>query len=97
MALKSLSLPQNRENHAVARGSAPSVTRLSSNGLLNTGPKLDSFCAKTFTFGSIPISFSKTLVALMVAFTCADRIFKRLYGPHTKRANKSYRANKSLF
>ena len=27
-------------------GSAPSVTRLSSNGLFSMGPKLDNFCAK---------------------------------------------------
>ena len=97
MALKLLFLPQNRKNHPAAAGSAPSVTRLSSNGLFSTGPKLNNFCAKTFTFGSSPLSLSKTLVALLVAFTPADRFFKRLYWPHTKRANKRCRTYMSLF
>ena len=73
MALKSLFLLQNCKNHPAAGGSAPFSTRLSSNGLFSTGPKLDNFCAKKhFTFGSSPLSLSKTLVALLVAFTPAD-------------------------
>ena len=43
------------ENHPTAGGYAPFVTRLSSNALFSTGPKLDNFCAKTFSFG---LSFS---------------------------------------
>ena len=43
MALKSQFLPQNCKNRPGAEGSAPSVTRLSSNGLFSTGPKLDNF------------------------------------------------------
>ena len=31
-------------------GLSPSVTRLSSNGLFSTGPKLDNFCAKNIYF-----------------------------------------------
>ena len=46
MALKSLFLPRNCKNHSAAAGSVPSVTRLSSNGLFTTGPKLDNFCPK---------------------------------------------------
>ena len=98
MALKSLFLPKNRKNHPAAGGSASSVTRLSCIGLFSTGPKLDNFCAKkTYTVGSSPFSFSKTLVALLLAFTPADRFFKRLYGPLTKRANKSCWAYMYLF
>ena len=93
MALKSQFLPQNRP---AAGGSAPSVTRLSSNGLFSTGPKLDNFCAKNIPFGSRPLSLSKTLVALLVAFTPANIFFKRLYRPHAKRANKRCRAYLSL-
>ena len=52
-----------------------SETRLSCNGLFSTGPKLDNFCVKTFTFGLSPHSLSKTLVALLVAFTPADKFF----------------------
>ena len=37
-----------------AGGSAPSVTRLSCNGLFSLGPKSDNFSAKTFTLGSNP-------------------------------------------
>ena len=92
MALKLLFLPQNRKNHPAAGGSAPFVTRLSSNGLFRTGPKLDNLVQKTFTFGLSPLSLTKTLVELLVAFTPADRLFKRLFGPHAKRANKRCRA-----
>ena len=48
--IKSLFLLQNWKNHPAAWGSAPSVTRLSSNGLFSTGPKLDNFCAKNIYF-----------------------------------------------
>ena len=89
-AAKSLKSP-------AAKGSAPSETRMSCNGLISTGPKLDNFCAKNISFGSSPLSLRKTLVALLVAFTLLDRFFKRLYGPHTKRANKRCRAYMSLF
>ena len=43
-------LPQNCKNHAATGGSALAVTRLSSNGLFSTGPKLDNFCAKNIYF-----------------------------------------------
>ena len=40
------------------------------------------FVQKTFTFGSSPLSLCKTLVALLAAFTPANKIFKQLYlGP----------------
>ena len=68
-------------------GSAPSVTtHFSCNDLFSTGPKLDNFRARNIYFWFSLFSLSKTLVALLVAFTSADRFFKRLYGPHTKRA-----------
>ena len=41
---------QNRKNHPAAGGSAPAVTRLSSNDLFSTGPKLDNFRAKNIYF-----------------------------------------------
>ena len=97
MALKLQILPQNRKNRPAGGGSAPFVTRLSSNGLFSTGPKLDNFCAKNISFGSRPLSLSKALVVLLVAFTPADIFFKRLYRPHAKRANKRCRAYMSLF
>ena len=90
-------LPQNRTNHLAPWGSASSVTRFNCNGLLRTGPKLDNFLQKTFTWGANPLSLSKTVVALLVTFFPADRFFKRLYGPFTKRANKRCRAYMSLF
>ena len=82
MALKSQFLPQNCKNRPGAEGSAPYVTRLISNGLFSTGPKLDNFCAKNIPFGSRPFSLSKILVDFLVAFTPANKFFKRLYGPH---------------
>ena len=97
MALKSQFLPQNCKNYLGAEGSAPSVTRLSSNGLFSTGPKLDNFCAKNISFGLRPLSLSKILVDFLVAFTPANKFFKRLYGPHAKRPNKSCRAYMYLF
>ena len=63
----------------------PSVIRLSCISLFSTGPKLDNFCAKKFHFGLIHLPLSQILVALLVAFTAADRLFKQLYGPDTKR------------
>ena len=72
------------------------MVRLSGIGLVITGPKLDNFCAKKNNFW-FKLSFSKILVALLVAFTNADRFFKRLYGPQTKRANKHIRAYTALF
>ena len=81
MTLKLLFLPQNCKNYPAAGDSAPCVTRLSCNGLFSTRPKLDNFCAKNIYFGSNPLSLNKTLVAFMVAFTSADRFFKRLYWP----------------
>ena len=75
-ALKLLFLPQNyKKNCPAAGGFGPSVIRLSSISLFSTGPKLDSFCAKKFTFGSSPLALTKTLVALLVAFTTADKFF----------------------
>ena len=59
-------------------GLCPSVTRLICNGLFSTGPKWDNFCAKTFTFGSSPLSLSKTLVALLVAFHSRRQIFQAI-------------------
>ena len=97
MALKSHFLQQNRINRPGTGGCAPSVTSLSSNGLFSTGPKSDNFCAKNIPFGSRPLSLSKTLVMLLVAFTPADIFFKRLYRPHAKRANKRFRAYMSRF
>ena len=85
---------QNRKNHSAAGGSAPSVTRLSSNGFVQHGTYItvDSFCAKNIYFWFKPLSFSKTLVALLVAFTPADIFFKRLYRPNAKPSNKRCRA-----
>ena len=68
------------------------VTCLRSNGLFSTGPKLDNVWAKNIYFWFKPLFFSKTLVALLVAFTPADIFFKRLYRPHAKLANKRCRA-----
>ena len=95
--IKLLSLPKNRKNHPAAGGLAPSVTHLSCNGLFSTGPKLDNFCAKNIYFWFKLLFLSKTLVALLVAITPADRFFKRLYGPHTKGAIKRCRAYVCLF
>ena len=88
---------QNRKNHSAAGGSAPSVTRLRRNDLFSTLPKLDNFCAKNIYFWFKPLSLSKTLVTLLVAFIPADKFFKRLYWPHTKRANKRCWSYMSLF
>ena len=79
MALKSQFLPQNCKNRQGVKGSAPSVTRLSSNGLFSTGPKLDNFSAKNIPFGSRSLYLSKILVDFLVVFTPANKFFKRLY------------------
>ena len=52
---------------------------------------------KKFTFCSSPSFEAKSWFQLLVAFTPVDRFFKRLYGPHPKRANKRCRAYTSLF
>ena len=56
MALKLLSLPQNHKNRPAAGALRPSalcetVIHLSYISLFSTGPKLENFCAKNFTFG----------------------------------------------
>ena len=97
MALKSLFLLQNCKNPPAAGGSASSVTRLSCIGLFSTEPKLDNFLQRNIYFWFKPLSLSKTPISLRVAFTPANRFFKRLYGPHTKQANKRCRGYTSLF
>ena len=54
MALKSLFLPQSCKNQAAAGGSGPSGTRLNSNGLFSTEPKLENFCSKNIYFWLMP-------------------------------------------
>ena len=66
----------NHKNCPAAGGSAPSVTRLICISLFCTGSKLDRFCSKKFYFGSNPLVLIKILIALLVAFTAADRFFK---------------------
>ena len=57
---------------------ALSVIRLSCISLLSLEPKLDDICAKKFTFGSSPLSLSKILFALLVAFTPGDKIIQAI-------------------
>ena len=58
------------------------MIRLSCISLFSKEPKLDNFlCKKNVLLVHAPPR--KVLVALLVAFTTADRFFKRLYGPHT--------------
>ena len=93
-------MPQNHKKYLAAGGSALQasfVIRLSYINLFSTGPKLDYFLAKKMHWFKPPTSLSKILVALLVAFTAADRFFKRLYRPHTKRVKKRCRPYKSLF
>ena len=73
------------------------MIRLSCIGLFVTEPKLRLFWCKKFTFCSSLLSLRKSWFQLLVAFTPADRFFKRLYEQHTKRANKRCRAYTSLF
>ena len=87
MALKLQFLQQIGKNHPAAGGSATSVTRLNCNDLFSTGPKLNNFCPKKhLLLVQAALSLTKTLIALQVTFTPADKFFKRLYGQHTKRA-----------
>ena len=79
MALKLLFLPQNCKNHPTAGGSASSVTRLSCNVCSARDLNWTVFVQKTFACGLSPLSLSKTLVALLIAFTPGDRFFKQLY------------------
>ena len=100
MALKLLFLSQNYKNRPAAGDSDPRplfVTHLSGISLFSTGPKLENFWAKNFAFGSNPLPLSKIQVALLVAFTAADRFFERLCGPHTKGAKKRCGPYASLF
>ena len=93
-------LPQNHKNHSATGGSAPqapSVIRLSYIDLFSTGPKLDNFWAKKFTYGLSFLPLSKNLVALLAAFAASKRFFKRFFEPHTKRAKKRCRPDASLF
>ena len=48
-----------------------------------------TFVQKNFTFGLNPLPLSRILVALLVAFTAAERFFERLYGTHKKRCRLS--------
>ena len=91
MAGKLLFLPQNHKNHPAAGVSASLWETVELHQIVQHGPKIDNFCAKNFPFESSPFPFGKTLVALLVAFTAADRFFKRLYGSVTKRAEKRCR------
>ena len=75
----------------------PSVIRLSCISLFSTELKSANFLQKKVTFGSSYHLLSKILMALLVAFTAADRFFKRLYWPDMKRAKKRCGPYKSLF
>ena len=59
--------------------------------LFSTGPKLENFCAKKFYF------WFKPLVALLVAFTAADKFFQRLHEADPKRTKKRCWPYTSLF
>ena len=98
LVLKSLFFPAKSQKSPSGWGlcpHTPSVIRLSCNNLFSMGPKLDNFCGKKVTHGFIPLI--KILVALLVASTATDGFFKRLYGPHTKRAKKRCWRYVSLF
>ena len=85
LASKSLFLPQNRKNHPAA---GPLCDTLELHRFVQHGTKIRKFLSKKKSFGSSAFSLSRTLVTFVVAFTPADRFFKRLCGPHRKRANK---------
>ena len=73
-------LLQNHKNYPAAGGSSPSspsVARFSCISLSKLRPKLDNFYAKKNYFWFTPLS--KILIARLVAFTIADRAFKRLW------------------
>ena len=57
------------------------------------GAQLENFCAKKIYFWSKPppLYTKNPDFASTVAFTVADRFFKRLCGPDAKRAKKRYR------
>ena len=99
MAIKSLFFVESRKSPS-SWGLCPqisSVMHLSCISLFSTGSKLDNFCGKKIYFWFKPPPFSKILVALLVAFTATDGFFKRLYGPHAKRAKKRCWPYASLF
>ena len=75
--------------------SGPLVIRLSCISLFSMGPKLDNFWRKKIAFGSSSVPLNKILVLL--AFTTANRFFKRLYEPGSKRAKKRCRPYTSFF
>ena len=85
MALKLLFLPQNHKNRPAA------------GGFVIRGLNQTIFGQKILLLVKAPFPLCNILVALLVAFTAADRFFKRLYGPHTKRAKKRCRPYASLF
>ena len=63
MALKLLFFAANSQISPSSRGfctQVPFVIRLSCIGLFSTGPKLDNFCAKKFSFGSIHSVFANS-------------------------------------
>ena len=91
MALKSLFFPAKSRISPSGWGlcpHTPSVMCLSCNSLFSMGPKLDNFCGKNLLMA---------LIALLLASTATDGFFKRLYGPHTKRAKKRCWRYVSLF
>ena len=106
IALKSLFFEAKiTKNYPSARGSAPGpfcvtaeLRRFFEAKLVQQGAEIRQLlCKKKTTFGSSPLSVSKSLVALVIAITFAGRLFKRLHGPHTKQANKHCRTYTSLF
>ena len=56
---------------------SPYVTHLSYISFSKLGPKLDNFCAKKIYFWFTPLS--KILIARLLGFTAADKVFKRLW------------------
>ena len=88
-------MPQNYKNRPVAGGSAPrpqSVTCLSCISWFSTGLNQAIFAqTKQKNFCSSRVSRSKIVVVFLVAFTAADRFFKRVYGPQMKQTKKCSR------
>ena len=98
MTLKSLFFAVKSENSLSDWRLCPPVIRLGCIGLFSTGPKLNNFWEKNFAVGSRSLPHSKILVELLlVAFTAADRFFKRFFEPRTKRVEKHCRPYASLF
>ena len=88
MALKPLFLLQNCKNHPAAGTPAPSVTRLSCNGLFSTGPKLDNFCAKKhLLLVQAPSLLAKPWLRLRSRFTssCASLLQTNFSSDYTCR------------